>query len=92
MLEGAQRTALLARLSRVEGQIRGVRRMIQEPRPCIEILQQLSAAEAALARVSRGVFRYHVTHCVPEALGKGEAERDRVLAELADIVDRFAKG
>lgn len=91
MLDGAQRAALVARLSRVEGQIRGIRRMIQEPRLCIEILQQLSAAEAALNRVSLAIFRAHVGHCVPEELAKGETDRDRVLAELVDIFDRFSK-
>jgi DNA-binding FrmR family transcriptional regulator len=91
MLDPAQRATLVARLSRVEGQIRGIRRMIQEPRLCVDILQQLAAAEAALNRVSLAIFRHHVAHCVPEALAKDETERARALAELVDIFDRFSK-
>ena len=81
----------MTRLNRVEGQIRGIRRMVQEPRLCIEVLQQLSAAEAALNRISLGVFKYHVEHCVPEGVAEGEPEKTRQLSELVDIFDRFAR-
>lgn len=91
LVDGSQRAALVARLSRVEGQIRGIRRMIQEPRPCLEVLQQLSAAEAALHRVGLAVFRHHVQQCVPQELAKDDADRERVLAELAEIFDRFSR-
>jgi DNA-binding FrmR family transcriptional regulator len=91
MLEQAQRQALVARLNRIEGQIRGIRRMIQGPRACIELLQQLSAAEAALARISHAVFKFHVEHCVPEGMSKGKAEQHKELAELIDIFDRRAR-
>jgi DNA-binding FrmR family transcriptional regulator len=83
--------ALLTRLNRVEGQIRGIRRMLQEPRPCVELLQQLAAAEAALNRISLAVFKHHVDHCVAESLHQGEAERRKQMGELVDIFDRFAK-
>ena len=65
--------------------------MIEEPRLCVEILQQLAAAEAALNRISVAVLRCHVERCVPDGLDRGEAERTRRLNELVDIFDRFAK-
>ena len=64
--------------------------MVQEPRRCIEILQQLAAAEAALNRVSVAILTFHVRECVPAAAG-GEEERTRQLAELVDIFDRFVR-
>ncbi len=91
MLEPAQRGLLVSRLNRIEGQIRGIRRMIEQPRPCIELLQQLAAAEAALARVSHTVFTFHVEYCVPEAISKGKAEQHKQLKELIDIFDRRAR-
>jgi DNA-binding FrmR family transcriptional regulator len=91
MLDEAQQQALVTRLNRIEGQVRGIRRMVQEPRLCIEILQQLSAAEAALNRISLSVLRFHVEKCVPEGIDKGEPERTERLSELVDIFDRFAK-
>ncbi|HSL20645.1 MAG TPA: metal-sensing transcriptional repressor [Vicinamibacterales bacterium] len=91
MLDEAHQQALVARLNRVEGQIRGIRRMVQEPRLCVDILQQLAAAEAALNRISLAIVKYHVAFCVPEGLTKGEVERSKRLAELVDIFDRFAK-
>ena len=91
MLDETQQQAIVTRLNRSEGQVRGIRRMVQEPRLCIEILQQLAAAEAALNRISLAVFRFHVEKCVPEAVDKGEQERRQELSELVDIFDRFAK-
>lgn len=91
MLDSTQQQALVTRLNRVEGQIRGIRRMIEEPRLCVEILQQLAAAEAALNRISLAVLRGHVERCVPEGIEQGEAERTKRLNELVDIFDRFAR-
>lgn len=91
MLDETQQQAIVTRLNRIEGQVRGIRRMVQEPRLCVEILQQLAAAEAALNRISLAVFRFHVEKCVPEAVAKGESERRQELSELVDIFDRFAK-
>ena len=91
VLEVSEQQALVRRLNRIEGQIRGIRRMVEEPRPCIEVLQQLAAAEAALNRISLAVFRHHVDHCVRDGLAKGEAEGRMQLNELVDIFDRFGK-
>jgi DNA-binding FrmR family transcriptional regulator len=91
MLDATQQQALVIRLNRVEGQVRGIRRMVEEPRLCIEILQQLAAAEAALNRISLAVLRFHVEKCVPEGIAQGEPEGSKRLNELIDIFDRFAK-
>ena len=91
MLDEAQQQAIVTRLNRIEGQVRGIRRMVQEPRLCIEILQQLSAAEAALNRISFTVFRFHVEKCVPEGIDKGDPDRTQRLTELVDIFDRFSR-
>jgi CsoR family transcriptional regulator, copper-sensing transcriptional repressor len=91
MLDETHQQAIVTRLNRVEGQIRGIRRMVQEPRLCVEILQQLSAAEAALNRISLAVLRFHVEKCVPEGVIQGDPEKTRSLTELVDIFDRFAK-
>ena len=91
MLERHQQQAIVTRLNRIEGQIRGIRRMVQEPRLCVEILQQLAAAEAAMNRISLAVLRFHVEKCVPEGIDRGEPERTKRLTELVDIFDRFAR-
>lgn len=91
MLDESQQQSLVTRLNRIEGQVRGIRRMVQEPRLCVDILQQLAAAEAALNRISLAVLKYHVERCVPEGIVKGEPEKTRRLNELVDIFDRFAK-
>jgi DNA-binding FrmR family transcriptional regulator len=91
MLDEAQQQAIVTRLNRIEGQVRGIRRMVQEPRLCIEILQQLAAAEAALNRISLAVFRFHVEKCVPDGIAKGDPDRTQRLSELVDIFDRFAR-
>lgn len=90
-LEAYDQQALVRRLNRIEGQVRGIRRMIEEPRSCIEILQQLAAAEAALNRIGLAIFRHHVDHCVQDGIAKGEGETRKALNELVDIFDRFGK-
>src|SRR5215211_4294437 len=91
MLDAAQQQALVIRLNRIEGQVRGIRRMVQESRRCLEILQQLAAAEAALSRVSLAMVKVHVETCVPAAVQHGEEEQSRQLAELVAIFDRFTR-
>jgi DNA-binding FrmR family transcriptional regulator len=91
MLDETQQHSLVTRLNRIEGQIRGIRRMVQEPRVCVDILQQLAAAEAALNRISLAVLKFHVETCVPDGISQGEPEQSRRLAELVDIFDRFTK-
>jgi CsoR family transcriptional regulator, copper-sensing transcriptional repressor len=91
MIDPSQQQALVTRLNRIEGQIRGIRRMVQEPRRCIEILQQLAAAEAAMNRVSAAILTSHVRKCIPDGAAQGDEERSRQLGELIDIFDRFMR-
>ena len=91
MLDETQQQAIVTRLNRIEGQVRGIRRMVQEPRLCVDILQQLAAAEAALNRISLAILRFHVEKCVPEGIARGENEGSKRLTELVDIFDRFAR-
>src|SRR6188474_1823355 len=91
MIDATQQQGLVTRLNRIEGQVRGIRRMVQESRRCLEILQQLAAAEAALNRVSLAVLKVHVESCVPAAAAAGSEPQAKALAELVDIFDRFAR-
>ncbi len=65
--QGVQR-----RLGRIEGQVRGIARMVEEDRPCIDVITQLSAIRAALRRVEDAVVRDHVGHCVADAIAAGD--------------------
>lgn len=92
-LDEAQQQSLVTRLNRIEGQIRGIRRMVQEPRMCLEILQQLAAAEAALNRIRLAVFKHHIDVCIPLAKPAGSAGDDELkqrLDELVAMFDRFS--
>lgn len=90
-MERANRPKLLNRLSRIEGQVRGIARMVEEDRYCIDILTQLQAARAGLARVETELLQTHLDHCVRNALTSkdpDEARRkaDEVIALLARSV------
>ena len=83
---------LLKRLARVEGQVRGISRMIEDDRYCIDILTQLGAVSTALEAVALKVLEEHVQHCVAGALASGdEAEAATKSRELLDAVHRFAR-
>lgn len=83
------KTSCLKRLSRVEGQVRGLARMVEEDRYCIDVVTQLSAVRAALRRVEEEILRDHVAHCVEHAIVSGnKAEQRKKIAELMDVVGR----
>lgn len=82
----------LKRLSRIEGQVRGLARMVEEDRYCIDIVTQISAVRAALRRVEEEVLRDHITHCVEHAIASGNAaDQRRKVAELMDVLGRTAR-
>ena len=84
--------ALTKRLHRIEGQVRGVEKMIEEDRYCIDILTQIAAVKTALEQVGARLLEDHVTHCVRDALASGdEQEAEAKSAELLDAVQRFLK-
>src|SRR6266851_9409455 len=83
---------LLKRLARAEGQVRGVARMVEEDRYCIDILTQLAAIDTALEGVALAILDDHVKHCVAGALAPGDdAEGATKIDELLAAVRRFAK-
>jgi DNA-binding FrmR family transcriptional regulator len=85
------KAALTKRLSRVEGQVRGLQRMVDEEAYCIDVLTQLAAVQRALDGVARKVLADHTNHCVRDALADGGKEADVKAAELLEAVERFAR-
>jgi DNA-binding FrmR family transcriptional regulator len=76
-------------LKRIEGQVRGVAKMVEEDRYCIDVVTQIEAVRAALARVESDLLRQHLQHCVHEAMGSNDAAaRDRVIEELVGVFKR----
>jgi CsoR family transcriptional regulator, copper-sensing transcriptional repressor len=82
------RDNLLARLRKVEGQVRGLQRMVEEDKYCIDILTQVNSATAALRAVGLGLLDEHVRHCVKESIEQGAG--DQKVEELLAAVARFA--
>ena len=79
----------LKRLRRIEGQVRGLARMVEDDRYCIDIVTQISAVRAALRKVEEEVLRDHVAHCVEGAIASGhKGEPRRKIAELMDVLGR----
>ena len=86
------KATLSKRLARIEGQVRGVARMVDDERYCIDILTQLAAIDSALEAVALKILDEHVTHCVTRALASGDVEESRIKTdELLAAVQRFAK-
>jgi CsoR family transcriptional regulator, copper-sensing transcriptional repressor len=84
--------ACLRRLSRIEGQVRGIARMLKDDRYCIDVVTQVSAVRAALARVEDEIIRDHVGHCVEHAIMSGDkSEQRRKVIELVDALGRMAR-
>jgi CsoR family transcriptional regulator, copper-sensing transcriptional repressor len=81
--------AYLRRLRRIEGQVRGIARMVDEDRYCIDIVTQVAAVRAALRRVEEEILRDHVAHCVEHAIASGnKADQRRKIEELMNVVGR----
>ena len=77
------------RLSRIEGQVRGLSKMVEEDRYCIDIVTQISAVRAALRRVEEEVLSEHAAHCVEHAIASGDkADQRQKIAELMEVVRR----
>jgi len=90
-MKHAEHTDQLQRLRRIEGQVRGLVRMVEERRYCVDILTQIRAARAALRRVEEGVLREHALHCVAEALrGDDPAAQREKVDELLAVLGRFS--
>jgi DNA-binding FrmR family transcriptional regulator len=90
LMHGDQQ-ALLNRLRRIEGQVRGVQRMVEEDAYCIDILTQLAAVRTALEQVAVRVLDGHVRGCVTDAVAAGDEQAEERLDELMAAVERFAR-
>jgi DNA-binding FrmR family transcriptional regulator len=84
--------AVLKRLSRIEGQVRGVAGMVAGDRYCVDVVTQISAVRAALHKVEEEILRDHVSHCVAEAFASGDAveQRDKI-EELIGTIGRMSR-
>lgn len=88
-MDTKSRSSRLKRLSRIEGQVRGIGRMVEEDRYCIDIITQISAVRAALAKVEEDLLQAHIAHCVEHAIASGNADEQRKkIAELMDVLGR----
>jgi DNA-binding FrmR family transcriptional regulator len=83
------KASVLKRFGRIEGQVRGLSKMVEEDRYCIDIVTQISAVRAALRRVEEEVLRDHVGHCVERAIASGDKTDQRnKIAELMAVISR----
>src|SRR5713101_6348755 len=88
----ADKPALVKRLHRIEGQVRGIEKMVEDDRYCIDILTQVSAVSTALDALALKILDEHVNHCVAGAIASGdEADAQTKTQELLEAVQRFAK-
>ena len=88
----ADKAVLVKRLHRIEGQVRGIERMVEDDRYCIDVLTQIAAVSTALESLALRLLDEHVQHCVAGALASGdEDEAGRKATELLEAVRRFAK-
>jgi DNA-binding FrmR family transcriptional regulator len=89
---GYDKDRIRNRLHRVEGQVRGIERMVEDDRYCVDILTQVAAVRTALESIAYEILSDHVTHCVSDALASGdEANANQKSRELLAAVQRFAK-
>jgi len=79
----------MKRLNRIEGQVRGIARMVEDDRYCIDVVTQLAAVRAALRKVEEEVLRDHVGHCVEHAIASGDAADQR--QKVQELMDVFAR-
>jgi CsoR family transcriptional regulator, copper-sensing transcriptional repressor len=89
---GYDKAALTKRLHRIEGQVRGIERMVEDDRYCIDVLTQIAAVNTALESLAFKVLDDHVNHCVTDALSSGDPEEAAAKSkELLEAVQRFAR-
>ncbi|WP_217588694.1 metal-sensing transcriptional repressor [Lentibacillus saliphilus] len=85
----SEKTAVINRLKRIEGQVRGIQKMIEEDRYCVDVLVQISAINAALKKVGFSLMERHTKHCVANAVQSGDG--DVAIDELIDVMKQFSK-
>ena len=85
------KTAVLARLKRIEGQARGIHKMVEDDRYCIDVLQQISAVTRALQSVALHLLDEHMRHCVVNAVKAGGSEKETKLQEASDAIAKLVR-
>lgn len=85
------KAAVLARLARIEGQVRGIKNMVETERYCADILTQISSVQEALRGASRQLMRNHLRHCASAAIRKGSNDAEAMYDEILDLVYRHAR-
>ena len=87
MKKGTGHTDQLKRLNRIEGQVRGISKMIEDERYCIDILTQMKAIKSAMASVESKIIEQHLSHCVKAAIaGKNRSESDKMIEEILGVL------
>jgi DNA-binding FrmR family transcriptional regulator len=81
----------LARLKRVEGQVRGIQKMVEDERYCADVLVQIAAVQEALRGVGKALLKHHLDHCVTHAIRGSAAEGKAVKEEILELVDRYGR-
>ena len=81
----------IKRLKRIEGQVRGIQRMVEEDRYCADVLTQISSVQAALRAVSRELVRNHLKHCATDAIRQGDDTAEDMYDELVDMLYRHVR-
>jgi len=87
----SQKDNYAKRLRRIEGQIRGLQKMIEEERYCADILVQIASVHEALRGVGRELMRNHLRHCASDAIRKGSGEAEKMYDELLDLIYKHAR-
>ena len=92
MMDHETKQRALARLRRIEGQIQGVRRMVEEGKYCVDIMLQISAIQGALEQVSKLLMTQHIETCVMDSVKAGsDRERTRKIAEVIEVCSRYGR-
>ncbi len=90
-IKARDKEKLQNRLKRIEGQVRGLQRMVDEEVYCVNVLTQVSSVVSALEKAGALVLKDHVEHCVRESIEKGGQDADEKIAELNEAVERFLR-
>ena len=91
-VDAALKSRNLRRLKRIEGQVRGVQRMVEEGRYCADVMIQIAAINEALRAVARELLHNHLRHCATEAIRSGSSKRaEEMYSELSDLFGKFAR-
>ena len=90
-VDAAAKEANLKRLRRIEGQIRGLHKMVEEDRYCPDVITQIASVQEALRGLGRQLLRHHLKHCATSAIKKGPAEADRTYDELLELITSISR-